>query len=354
MSRIIPVILSGGSGTRLWPVSRSSRPKQFQALAGARTLIQQTALRVAEVAHFAAPIVVGNAARAALIEAQLAEIGVAPETLILEPVGRNTALAIALAALAAGGGEALLLVLPSDHAIGDNAAFHAAIRAGAPTAAEGSLVTFGISPDRPETGYGYIERGDEIAPGVHAVRRFVEKPDRATAEGFLAGGGHDWNAGIFLFRADALLASLEAHAPDIARAARAAFAGARRDGARLHPDADAFAAAPSRSIDHAVMEHEALVAVVPVTMGWSDVGGWDALYELGAKDEAGNVVAGEVEADGSRNCLIRSDGPLVVARGAENLIIVATGDAVLILPRGEGQQMREIVAALEARKDPRL
>ena len=343
---IIPVILSGGAGTRLWPLSRQARPKQFHALGGARSLLQDTALRVACEGVFAAPIVVGGAAHAPLIEAQLSEVGVAPATLILEPVGRNTALAIALAALEAGGGDALLLVVPSDHIVADRSAFHAAIGAGAAAARGGALVTFGVRPDRAETGYGYIGRGAMLSPGVHRVERFVEKPDRATAQGFVAGGRHDWNAGIFLFRADRLLAELEAHAPDISYAARAAFEGASRDGPRLRPQAAAFAAGRAQSIDHAVMEHARDVAVVPVAMGWSDVGGWDQLYELGDQDGDGNVTVGEVSAAGSRNCLIRSQGPLVVASGVENLIVIATADAVLILPRGEGQRVREAVEAL--------
>lgn len=346
MGVITPVILSGGSGTRLWPVSRAARPKQLQLIVGTDTMLQATAGRVADRERFSAPIVVANADHADEVEAQLAAVAAGPAALILEPTGRNTAPAIALAALEADP-EALLLVLPSDHLIADEAAFAEAIMTAAPLAAEGWLVTFGIRPDRAETGYGYIRRGAEIAPGAFAAERFVEKPDRAAAEAYLADGGYDWNGGIFLFRADRYLEELARHAPDILESARTAFGGAQREGRRLYPDAEAFAAARAQSIDYAVMEPAEKIAVVPVAMGWSDVGSWDALYDLLPRDGAGNVTVGEVLAIDSANCLLRGDGPLVAAVGVSDLIVVATGEAVLILPRGESQRVKEIVDALD-------
>jgi len=345
---IRPVILSGGAGTRLWPLSRAGRPKQLQALTGERTMLQDTAMRVADPARFAPPLLIANARHADEIEAQLTEIGVTPALLILEPAGRNTAPAIGLAALAAEAGD-LLLVLPSDHAIGDAGAFRAAVEAAAPLAAQGWLVTFGIRPDRPETGYGYIRRGAALDDRAFAVEAFIEKPDRATAESYLADGFYDWNGGIFLLRADRVIEELEAQAPDIAAGLHEAMTGARREYGRLHPAAKAFAAIRSESIDYAVMEKSDRVAVVPVTMGWSDIGSWDALHDLTQKDANGIVANGDVVAIDSTNCLLRSDGPTLVTIGVKDLIVVAAGDAVLILPRGESQRVREAVEATKAR-----
>lgn len=347
--RVRPVILSGGAGRRLWPLSRPGRPKQLLALTGEGTLLQQTARRVADRGLFEAPIVVAGAADAEAIEAQLAAAGTAPASLILEPCGRNTAPAIALAALSSGADE-LLLVLPSDHRIGDENAFLSAVRAALPCAAADWLVTFGIAPDRPETGYGYIRRGAALADGLFRVAAFVEKPKPALAEAWLAEGGHDWNAGIFLLRAGALLEALETHAPDVLAAARAALEAGRRDGHRLYPQAEAFARAPALPIDVAVMEKSDRVAVVPVEMGWSDVGSWDAVHALGEADAEGNVLAGDVLALDSSNCLIRSDGPAIVAAGIEDLIVIAAGDAVLVVPRGQSQRVKEALDALEARR----
>jgi mannose-1-phosphate guanylyltransferase len=342
---VVPVILSGGSGTRLWPMSRPERPKQLLALTAEATMLQLTAER-ATGEGYAAPIVVANAAHAALVEEQLAAAGVAAEAIVLEPAGRNTAPAIALAALAAGGGEVPLLVMPSDHVIADPDAFRAAVEAARPLVEEGWLVTFGIAPDAPETGYGYIQIGDQLAPGVHRVRRFVEKPSRDRAQEMIAAGNHAWNGGIFLLRADMLLGALAAYAPDILHACRRAMERATRDGVRVYPDEAAFAASPSESIDYAVMEKADRVAVVPVSMGWSDVGSWDALHAISEGDDAGNVHRGEVVAIDTRNCLVRSDGPRVALVGVEDLIVVAAGGDILILPRGRSQDVKRVHEAL--------
>jgi len=342
--RIVPVILSGGAGTRLWPLSRTGKPKQLLPLTGRETMLQLTARRTADRTRFAPPLIVANGQHADMIETQLAEAGIEDASLILEPAGRNTAPAIALAALAAPPG-ATLLVMPSDHVINRVDAFLAAVEAAAPVANSGWLVTFGITPHAPETGYGYICAGESIVPGVRKVSRFVEKPDRATAERYIAEGCYAWNGGIFLLRADAYLNALADHAPAILDAAREAMRLAGREGTRIHPDRNAFAASPADSIDYAVMEKTARVAVVPVEMGWSDVGSWDALHELAA-DLDGNVHHGSVVAIDTDRCLLRSEGPLIAAVGVKDLIVIATDDAVLILPRGSSQEVKRAVDAL--------
>lgn len=341
--RITPIILSGGSGTRLWPLSRLGRPKQLIALSGEQSLLQATAHRLAG-AEFAPPIVVAGGDQADAIEEQLG-----PVRLILEPAPRNTAPAVALAAIEAGP-DALLLVAPSDHHIEDEAAFRAAIAAGVPHAEQGWIVTFGIAPDRAETGYGYIERGDPLGGGAYAVARFTEKPDRSDAQRFLDDGRHDWNAGLFLMRADSFLEQLGRLAPDMLEAAEAAMASAQRQGTRILPAPEAFAASRSGSIDRVVAEHASRVAVVPAAMGWSDVGSWAALHAIGDKDERGNVLSGDVVAPDSRNCLVRSDGPVVVALGVEDLVIVATERAVLVVRRSESQRVAEAIDALIERR----
>jgi mannose-1-phosphate guanylyltransferase/mannose-1-phosphate guanylyltransferase/mannose-6-phosphate isomerase len=323
---IRPVILSGGAGTRLWPLSRADRPKQFLALAGEESLLKATARRAAA---WGLPIVVAGREQA------LAVRGEVPDArLVLEPAARGTAAAVALAALEAAEGE-LLLVMPSDHHIEDEAAFRAAVEAAEPLARQGWLVTFGIAPDRAETGYGYIRRGEALAPGAYRAERFAEKPDRDTAAAWLAEGGWNWNAGIFLFGREALLDSLGEHAPGL-------LAAVQSD----------FEAAPATSIDKAVMEKADRVAVVPVAMGWSDVGSWEALHALGPLDSEGNLLTGDVVAPGSRDCLVRSEGPVVVALGVEGLVIVATERAVLVVPRGDSQRVKEAIDALEARPRP--
>jgi mannose-1-phosphate guanylyltransferase/mannose-1-phosphate guanylyltransferase/mannose-6-phosphate isomerase len=342
--RILPVILSGGSGTRLWPLSTEELPKPFLPLLGGSTMLQATVARVADGEAFDPPLIVASPTHAELIEEQLR--GQSPR-LILEPQPRNTAPAIALAALTAPADQ-LLLVMPSDHLIGDPAGFATAVASAAAVAREGWLVTFGIRPQRPDTGYGYIRRGDALAPGIFEGRQFVEKPDLGTAERYLSDGGYDWNAGIFLFRADAYLAALGAHAPDILAAARGAIDGATRQGARLYPDAESFSRSPSTSIDYAVMEKAGRFAVVPIDLEWSDVGSWDALHGVSAQDALANAVTGNVLALDARGCLLRSAGPKLVAIGVEDLVVIATGEAVLVVPRNQSQRVKDAVEALRA------
>ena len=344
---IIPVILSGGSGTRLWPMSRPEMPKQMLALTADETMLQLTALRTLDKAMFAAPIVVANAFHADLIEEQLGAVAAQAQALILEPMGRNTAPAIALAAIAAGGGTAPLLVMPSDHVIDDVAAFHAAIERALPAVQAGWLVTFGIDPQAPETGYGWIQQGAEIDPGVFRVARFIEKPPIDDAEAMLAAGDHYWNGGIFLFRADLYLAALASHAPDMLVATQQAMDRAARDGIRILPDRDAFAASPADSIDYAVMEKADRVAVVPVAMGWSDVGSWDALHALSDCDGHGNACKGDVVTVDTVDCLVRSDGIRIAMVGVSDLIVVASGNDVLIMPRGRSQEVKKLIEAMK-------
>lgn len=343
---IVPVILSGGSGTRLWPMSTPERPKQLLALTADETMLQLTALRTRGAA-FAAPIIVANAAHADEVERQLDAVGANPQALILEPVARNTAPAIALAALAAGGGDTPLLVMPSDHVIGDVDAFHAAIQAALPLVEQGWLATFGIQPDAPETGYGWIRIGEAIGAGVFRVARFVEKPLLAKAEAMLAAGDHVWNGGIFLFRADRFLDELAVLEPAMLAAATAAMVAADRKGTRIYPDATQFAAAPAESVDYAVMERADRVAVVPVAMGWNDVGSWDALHAISARDDAGNAHRGKVTAIDTRDCLVRTDGARVALVGVSDLIVVASGNDILVIPRGRSQEVKALIEAMK-------
>ena len=348
MAEVHPVILSGGSGTRLWPLSRGSRPKQLLALTDELTMLQLTVARAGDAGRFAAPIIVGNARHADEIEAQIARIDARPATIILEPAGRNTAPAIALAALMLPP-DAPMLVMPSDQAVADVDAFGRAVEAALPVLEQGWLVAFGIHPEHPETGYGYVERGAEIIPGVHKAERFVEKPDAETAEAYLAAGTFSWNGGIFLFRAGDYLEQLKALAPQILEATQKAVADGWNEGRRVYPDKAAFEAAPDISIDYAVMEHAEKVAVAPVDMGWSDIGSWDSLHQYLGPDSNGNVAAeGSVLID-TKGCLVRSSGPVVTSVGVRDLIIVATGDSVLVVPKGESQRIKEIVEELKRR-----
>jgi mannose-1-phosphate guanylyltransferase/mannose-1-phosphate guanylyltransferase/mannose-6-phosphate isomerase len=349
--RITPVILSGGSGSRLWPLSRKQRPKQMLALAGERSMLELTAARVADPERYAEPIVVTAAGHALDVEACFEQAGMPLHRLILEPEGRNTAPAIALAALTADPAD-LLLVMPSDHLIKDEASFQQAVDEARPSAEAGRLVTFGIRPTRAETGYGYIKRGEQIAAGTYKVDEFVEKPAAPAAAEFVR-GGYDWNAGIFLFRADAYLAALRTHAPDIFVGTIAAV-GIADDQRTIRPDPALFREIRAQSIDRAVMEHEPNVAVVTMDAGWSDVGTWQALHQVSDHDSGDNTVGGEVVALDVKGSLIRTEGPMIVAIGVENLAIVATGDVVLVMPLSESQRVSEAVALLTSRSDPRL
>lgn len=346
--RIVPVVLSGGGGSRLWPFSTNETPKQFLPLVGQKSLFREALDRVRDRLHFSAPIVVGSMRHADLCERELAAES-ASARLILEPCARNTAAAVAMAAALARiehGDDCLILVMPSDHIIEDVPAFCAAVRTGEAAARAGRLVTFGIEPTGPDTGYGYLNTGAGLgsAPGVMEVTEFVEKPPRDLAELMVRDGKHLWNAGIFLFRTGTLLAELSKFAPEIANAARMAVATATREGIRVMPAMEPLSGCPSESIDRAVMEHSSQVAVVPMSPGWSDLGSWDALASL--VGDAGSE--GPVTVLDCDNCYIRSDGLRVAALGVSDLIIVASGQQVLVLPRGRSQEVKLLLSAMEA------
>ena len=350
--RIVPVILSGGAGTRLWPLSRKAMPKQLLALTGERTMIQQTAAR-AQGEGFAAPLIISGQDHRFLIAEQLRAAGVKDARIVLEPVGRNTAPAAAVAALqvVADDPEGLVLMMPSDHVIGDEAAFRDAVMAARQAALGGALVTFGIRPEGPETGYGYIKAGAALAdaPGALAVERFVEKPDRATAESYVASGAYYWNSGMFLFRAQTFLDELARLQPRMLDCCREALTHAHRDMDFIRLGEAAFVACPSDSIDYAVMEHAAWAAVVPVSMGWNDVGSWSSLWDIAARNQDGNALHGDVLTENVRNCYLRSEGPLLTTIGVEDVVVVATKDAVLVSHRDAAQDVKKIVDQLAER-----
>ncbi|MGQ9369719.1 mannose-1-phosphate guanylyltransferase/mannose-6-phosphate isomerase [Azospirillum sp. ST 5-10] len=352
--RIVPVLLSGGSGSRLWPMSRELYPKQLLPLCSDRSMLQDTARRIADPALFAPPLVVCNHEHRFVIAEQMRQIGVAPGAIVLEPVGRNTAAACAVAALAADDPDAVILVLPADHLIQDVDAFAAAVGRAAAAAADGYLVTFGIAPTAPETGYGYIRQGQPLAghDGVFRVAAFIEKPDRAVAEGFVAGGEHVWNSGMFLFPVGRFLEEMGRYAPAVLDAARRALEGGQSDLDFLRLDAAAFADAPAISVDYAVMEKTAMAAVVPCQLGWTDVGAWSALWEIGAKDADGNVSVGDVVTEGARNCYVRSDRHLTAVVGVDDAVVVVTDDAVLVAGRDRVQSVKAVVERLKAAGRP--
>lgn len=347
---IHPVVLSGGYGTRLWPISRALYPKQLQPLFTDRTLLQETALRVRD-DGFADPIVVCNHEHRFIAAEQLRAQGIEPQAIILEPVGRNTAPAAAVAAmlLLRSDPDAFMLLLPSDQVIQDTRSFHTALERGLTAAKQGSLVTFGIEPTGPETGYGYIRRGPQSASGdgCYDVAQFTEKPDVKTAETFIASGEYYWNGGIFLMGARSFLDELEARQPETIALCQTAIEKGQEDLEFLRLDETSFAEIKGNSIDYAVMEHTDHAAVVPVDMGWSDVGSWSALWDISDKDDQGNVLSGDVVSKGLKNSYIRSDGRLVAALGLEDVIIVATDDAILAASKDMAQSVKDIVTLLE-------
>lgn len=348
---LTPVILSGGAGTRLWPLSRELYPKQLLALTGERTMLQQTALRLSGLAA-ATPIVVCNESHRFLVAEQLRQLRIEPRAVVLEPFGRNTAPAIALAALAAlkmaPGDDPELLILPADHVIKDTAAFQQAVRKALQAAQQGKLATFGIVPNAPETGYGYIQRGPAASEtGAYPIARFVEKPSAERAEQFLKSGDYLWNSGMFLFRASRYLQELETFAPQIAKICRAAFETAKSDLDFVRIDSKTFEQCPSDSIDYAVMEKTSDAVVVPLDAGWSDVGSWSALHEASDADRNGNVARGDVIAEDSKNCYLYSESRLVAAVGLTDHVVVETKDAVLVAPKDRVQDVKKLVSRLK-------
>jgi mannose-1-phosphate guanylyltransferase / mannose-6-phosphate isomerase len=348
---IVPVVLSGGSGTRLWPVSRESFPKQLWPLLSDRSLIQDTVLR-ARGSGFAEPIVVCNQEHRFLIAEQLREAGVARARIMLEPVGRNSAPAIAAAAILAAeeDPDAVLWMMAADASIADTDALHTALAAAATAARAGKIVTFGMRPTAPETGYGYIETGAPLAeaPGVFAVARFIEKPDADVAARLSTDGLHLWNSGMFVFTARALLRELEIHAPDVLPPVRAAVAARRTDLDFIRLDEAAFRSCPSISLDYAVAERTKEAAVIPADIGWSDVGSWSALWELGAKDAQGNVAIGDVLLEASEDCYVRTDGMLTAVVGLTDAVVVVTDDVALVMHRDKAQDVKKVVDRLKA------
>ncbi len=354
-----PVILCGGSGTRLWPLSRAGFPKQFLCLTGLESLFQQAAQRLAALADadiaVAAPYVVTNEAHRFLALEQLREIGVEPGAALLEPVGRNTAPALTLAALAAveNGDDPVLVVTPADQTVANASAFNGAMHDAIRQAAEGAIVILGITPDRPETGYGYIQAVVAHTPTL-VVERFVEKPDEATAKQYLAEGGYYWNAGMFVLKASVWLQAIESFRPDIAATTRTAWAQRSSDAAFVRPGAVEFAAIPSDSVDYAVMERcpgsRFPIRMAPLDAGWSDLGAWDAVWNVLPKDPHGNAHVGDVLATDCRNTLVHATSRLVALVGVQNLVVVETPDAVLVADRSRSQDVKHIVNALQQQK----
>ncbi|MCP4330994.1 MAG: mannose-1-phosphate guanylyltransferase/mannose-6-phosphate isomerase [Alphaproteobacteria bacterium] len=354
--KIQPVILSGGAGTRLWPQSRELYPKQLLALLDEYSLLQMTAQRVLDFDRFTAPIVVCNHEHRFIVAEQLREIGVEQAIIMVEPEGRNTAPAAAAAAELAlkSDNDAVILILPSDHAIDKPGHLMDAVARGEATARAGGLVAFGIAPDRAETGYGYLHRGELVSgsDGVFHLRRFVEKPDRKTAEELVADGHHLWNAGIFLFSAQRYLSELAQLEPEIAAATSAALREARQDIDFLWLDPDEFSKSPSNSIDYAVMERIDDAFIVETDLGWNDLGSWQSLWQIGPKDENGNVLTGDVIVQGVTRSYIHASGQLVTATGIDNMAVVATGDAVLVVPLERAQDVKSIVERLKTDERP--
>ncbi|MBY6219395.1 mannose-1-phosphate guanylyltransferase/mannose-6-phosphate isomerase [Marinobacter hydrocarbonoclasticus] len=350
MGDLLPIVLCGGAGSRLWPLSRQLNPKQFLTLTDEHsTMLHQTISRLKGLSA-GTPIVICNEEHRFLAAEQLRLVGVNSARIILEPMGRNTAPAIALAALqaTAEGKDGMLLVLAADHRIGNPAAFHESVSNALPLAEAGKLVTFGVVPGKAETGYGYIQKGAALDHAGFIVERFVEKPDYATAQRFLESGDYLWNSGMFLFKASRYLEELERFRPDILEACRVAFDESAEDLLFTRINRQAFAACPEESVDYAVMEKTSSAAVVPMDAGWSDIGSWSALWEVSAKDDSGNSVCGDVIQENSSGCLVRAEHRLVATVGAEDLVIVETKDAVLVAHKDRVQDVKKVVSQIEA------
>lgn len=354
--KLFPVVLSGGSGTRLWPLSREALPKQLLPLVSEKSMLQETVMRLLGLPQSAPATVVCNENHRFMVSEQFAGMQMTPLKVILEPAGRNTAPAVAVAAMLSlrANPDAMLLVLPADHLIRDVQAFHRAVRQAEELAGQGYLVTFGIVPGGPETCYGYIERGNDIegCPEAYRVSRFVEKPDSVAAQQFISSGAFFWNSGMFVFRADRYLEELQRYRPDILASCQMAVSGGYQDLEFWRLDAEKFLSCPSDSVDYAVMEKTDSAVVVAVDMGWNDVGSWASLWEVGEGDEGGNVVQGDVIAERCADCLIRSEHRLVSAIGIRDAIIIETSDAVLVVDRGSAQQVKSMVENLKAQQRP--
>ena len=347
-SPLIPVVLCGGSGTRLWPLSRDTYPKQFLPLLGTQSLLQRTVQRVAGLPQVMAPLMVTHESSRFIVAEQLREAGIRDAKILLEPMSRNTAPAIASAALCALARheDPLMLVLPSDHLIKDTAAFHRAIEIASSAALDGKLVTFGIKPNRAETGYGYICANEPDPGSARPVLEFVEKPDRHTAEQYVANGNYYWNSGMFLFRARTFLEELEQHQPDVLKACRESMQDAAQDIDFVRLDEAAYAKNPDIAVDYAVMERTQNAAMVALDADWSDIGSWASVWEAADKDERNNATQGDALLEGCENCLVHGTDRLVVAVGLRNVVVVETPDAVLVMDADHAQQAKQVVKRL--------